>query len=239
MLRYLLIAVMTLAGFSADALAWYNPRTGTFMQRDPLASGVSLRIGNGPNVAVRSSFTFARTTSDQMYDINNHPERIMVHHDVIASYPDGLNIRTYVRNNPLSLVDPYGLCSEDIPRGPTPNGCGAKDGISVPDGGPFGGWTFEPACNDHDRCYGTCGQSKTFCDQEFLRAMLASCRQSWRSTGRLRYTPPVYLAYRACIAQAHIYYKAVSWLGKDAYDKAQKAACARNPRLGPPPPGFI
>lgn len=35
MMRYLLIAILAASAFSADALAWYSPRTGTFMQRDP------------------------------------------------------------------------------------------------------------------------------------------------------------------------------------------------------------
>jgi len=42
------------------------------------------------------------------------------------------------------------------------NGCGAKDGVDVPD------FIFTDACNNHDVCYAQ-GKPKTYCDNKFLK----------------------------------------------------------------------
>jgi hypothetical protein len=102
---------------------------------------------------------------------------------------------------------------------PVPNGCGAADGPHVPD--QWGSANFEPCCNAHDICYGTCLQNKATCDSNFLTCMQGSCDTV--------YPPGTGVAHaarnRACRGVAVVYYKAVSNLGQSAFDAAQREAC--------------
>lgn len=120
---------------------------------------------------------------------------------------------------------------------PSSNGCGSEGGTKVPDSGKgviyipatsgcAGGefdtryykleceFNFLAACNDHDICYGTCGNSKSECDNRFLQAMIDSCSRNK--------TPN---SYYACTQIAYIYYQAVNLLGGSAYLDAQDEAC--------------
>ena len=71
------------------------------------------------------------------------------------------NLFRYVKNNPVNLIDPFGLYS-----GP----CGNKNHSWVPDRPFF--FNFEGPCKAHDECYdcigAKAGKSKTQCDLEFL-----------------------------------------------------------------------
>ena len=57
---------------------------------------------------------------------------------------------------------------DDPSTSPSPNGCGPEGGPAVPDN-PTGcdDTSFLDACNAHDICYGTCGNSKDSCDSVF------------------------------------------------------------------------
>ncbi len=125
----------------------------------------------------------------------------------------GINLSAFIGNNPRNTLDPFGLRKQ---RGmPTINGCGDGSllGGVVPNN-PIG-FIFGPACNGHDICYGTCGNSKESCDKEFFNNMLDMCRS-------FSYLP--YL-YNSCAALALSYYEAVHLLGSGPFEDAQKDAC--------------
>jgi RHS repeat-associated protein len=75
----------------------------------------------------------------------------------------GLNhLYVYAKNNAVNLTDPYGL----LPVMPWPEfgpvcGSGANTGM-IPDG------IYKQACENHDRCYSTCGKSKQECDEAIV-----------------------------------------------------------------------
>lgn len=99
---------------------------------------------------------------------------------------------------------------------PTYNGCGSAGigGYLVPDD--FDDYSFTPACNNHDVCYGTCNANKDTCDSNFLRDMRMVCEQHF-----LDFSP----AKHDCDENAWIYYRAVQVIGGGAYSDAQQEAC--------------
>lgn len=124
-------------------------------------------------------------------------------------------------------------CPSPTPRPgyvPAANGCGAEGGLSAPD--VIGSASFLQACNTHDICYGTCNSVKRDCDQAFLQAMEASCRQQYEGEP---------LPRAGCIAVARSYYNAVSLGGSGPYAAAQSNACecCRAPGGPPAPPGNV
>ncbi len=99
---------------------------------------------------------------------------------------------------------------------PRANGCGPEGGVVsaiIPNR--FMGANFKPACDDHDICYETCRQSKTYCDRRFLKLMRKECEDVYGSGLRRQW----------CKAQAVNYHIAVSQGGGDAYEAAQRDAC--------------
>ncbi|XWX00327.1 hypothetical protein V2A60_008347 [Cordyceps javanica] len=92
---------------------------------------------------------------------------------------------------------------------PSANGCGAKDGIKVPD------LSFGECCNDHDICFGTCSEQFGPCNKKFLGCMVTSC-------ARFAPVPKLFLA---CNGAAATYYLAVQFFGKDAFAAATKELC--------------
>jgi RHS repeat-associated protein len=137
-------------------------------------------------------------------------------------YVDGMNLYQYVINNPIVSFDPYGLA----------NGCGPEGGPDVPDD-PWwiGGGNFEPACNNHDDCYGNCSRTKEDCDKRFRKDLRKACRK------RYWWNPNLMMH---CYGIAEIYVKAVQWWGDDAYNKAQEH-CPTGCKNGgiEPPPGLV
>lgn len=93
------------------------------------------------------------------------------------------------------------------------NGCGSQgaDGVDVPD--QFGDVSFTPACNWHDRCYGTKGLSQSYCDRGMLAKNLDACGDRG-----------------GCRAIAKVYYLGVAAFGGDPYREGQQLACDRDPR---------
>lgn len=124
--------------------------------------------------------------------------------DFPLNHPKKLHPFIYTDNNPINFVDPKGLAC----------GPGTLGDIVFPDNW-FGWYSFESACSQHDNCYGTCGRSKTQCDDEFLQNMLNTCASLtagsyWRNH---------------CEGIADIYYEAVRSRGQNSYNSAQKEAC--------------
>jgi len=121
-------------------------------------------------------------TSDPM----SVAEHFMRWHAGLGKLAQGLpevNSYTYVNNNPLRFVDPFGLeQGNNRQRGypdpkisfpfswPPPKscaGCGtAWNENVVPD-------VYLEACNRHDKCYGTPGRSKLSCDWDFFKDAFA------------------------------------------------------------------
>ena len=147
-------------------------------------------------------------------------------------YSGGINLYEYVGGRAAVALDPRGLCAKQcqVPRKgyiPIPNGCGAKNGFRPPQGGP--GWTFNPACNAHDICYGTCNSSKAICDKNLYNAMLDACDQFWNALpGWEHWNPAAIALFDACLSQAKAYYEAVNLFGQGPFNAAQKEACVCN-----------
>ncbi|MDR1802367.1 MAG: hypothetical protein LBQ94_02060 [Treponema sp.] len=91
------------------------------------------------------------------------------------------------------------------------NGCGAADGIDVPD------LIFKAACDQHDIDYGILGRPKLVSDQRFLRAMTKACVDTFGQNQTL---------LTGCLDIAQVYFIAVTVGGIGAYNRAQ--ALARN-----------
>ena len=80
--------------------------------------------------------------------------------DVSTLSKEELNeLFVYVQNNPLGLMDPYGLGPFGLVCVPAGNPGTAS---WIPDG------VMRKACQAHDECYSTCGKSKGFCDMDFF-----------------------------------------------------------------------
>lgn len=99
-----------------------------------------------------------------------------------------------------------GFEDSNYPYYEQPNGCS-----NSPDSNWFNSGTgFKPACDQHDRCYMTFGNSKKDCDDTFLKQMQDIC-----SSG----TP-----VKGCDLAADFYAWAVGKFGGGAYQEAQKQA---------------
>lgn len=92
------------------------------------------------------------------------------------------------------------------------NGCGVQ-GMSI-DIGHFP--AFTEICNEHDRCYGTCGVSKDQCDREFSQRMNKYCKLQRKRSVDL---------YQNCMGVTSLYTTGVMTLGCSFYLDAQKQAC--------------
>ena len=116
------------------------------------------------------------------------------------------------------------------------NGCGPQGilGGLIPDNyGPVG-WTG--ACNTHDRCYGTYGQTKSNCDVGLINDLKAACNRYYRGQiGLLEYKfgPDLPLDVQdeigrlegetlVCDTRADVYGDAVHSLGASAFAKGQQ-----------------
>lgn len=101
----------------------------------------------------------------------------------------------------------------ELPVQIKPKNCSVADLWEVDDWDSCSGGTdlekkrFAAACNGHDICYRTPGQSRENCDLGFLINMRFICQKYGLKTG--------------CLVAAEAFYKAVDIEGQDPYDKAQ------------------
>lgn len=113
------------------------------------------------------------------------------------------------------------ICPERVPRPgyrPTVNGCGPSGyGWAIPDS--WNRANFTPACNAHDRCYGTCNKSRQQCDIQMRNRMWAACDRAYGRRGQEN------LWRLRCRDRANTYFKAVRRGGQAAYEDAQEEAC--------------
>lgn len=100
------------------------------------------------------------------------------------------------------------------------NGCGSPNGSNIPEiPHPACGYSFKPACDAHDACYGVCsadGEHKSNCDNQFLLSLLDTCAQT---------VAPGTECQQTCKEDALIYATAVKTLGGGPYNNAQKDGC--------------
>ncbi len=79
---------------------------------------------------------------------------------------------------------------------------------------------FKPACDNHDKGYGTCEADKTATDTQFRNELYAACGSCYPNSN------PVELAlYSQCIAFAESFYQLVDKGGSSFYGTAQRNAC--------------
>jgi formylglycine-generating enzyme required for sulfatase activity len=135
----------------------------------------------------------------------------------------GLSIAGWGCNCP-----PYAVTGECKKCPPMQNGCGAANSsVFTPQAlNCFNIYSlngvkrvcFEPACNNHDSCWGTCGASQLQCDLIFYSEMSRICLQSDLDPSELI----------VCLNIAAIYAGVTSGIGGGIlgnFDEAQKAGC--------------
>jgi RHS repeat-associated protein len=196
----------------------YSPRLGRWLQRDPLGyvDGVNMYAyaGSSPTNLV-----------DPLGFTSLLPEAPGSGYDPMLGPFGGdaaqeeLKPWSYPRPGPLTPRLRPGLYGgpryPNNPNAPT-NGC------SSPVGNAPSGVDFSPACNEHDRCYGTLGKSKLVCDREFFNDMVRICLAEANSYN-----------LTTCVWWAFIYYAAVAEYGQPNYDDAQRAARAGYVTMAP------
>jgi hypothetical protein len=114
-------------------------------------------------------------------------------------------------------------CAKPVPKlnyKPPVNGCGPQNGFNPVPQTPLNLATFTPACDEHDRGYGTCNRPKEVTDTQFLHDMKEICTNTYPITGVISAMSLV-----QCARNAEIYYAAVSKLGDDPYKEGQEAGC--------------
>merc|ERR1712098_319516 len=89
------------------------------------------------------------------------------------------------------------------------NGCGPS---AFPIAGPSFG--FESCCEEHDICYGSCGTSRTQCDNDFYSCMYCICQDEGN-----------FLDREFCEELACSYYELVDEFGCFSFNGGQEDAC--------------
>ena len=184
---------------------YYNPSTGRWLSRDPIEENGGLNLYG------------------------------MVDNDPLGNY-DLLGLAPKCTGR--TRGNPAGHCEQrtKISRPgytPTANGCGAAGGRQFPStftvfipnnprlyarnrggGGRSVSYDISAACNAHDICYGTCGESRADCDNRFKADILSICATLTAAAAR-----------NDCQQKAAIYYNAVYLFGRGPYESGQDDAC--------------
>ncbi|XP_033841332.1 group XIIA secretory phospholipase A2 [Periophthalmus magnuspinnatus] len=98
---------------------------------------------------------------------------------------------------------------------PPPNGCGSplfwfQFDIGIP--------SMTKCCNQHDRCYDTCGRKKRDCDEQFQDCLETICRKLQRAFGLTHNV-------QACESAVTLLFDAVMHLGCKPYLDSQRESC--------------
>lgn len=130
---------------------------------------------------------------------------------------------------PIAIPEVLDHCEDTRPAPlyePDVNGCGPESEPTLTEGitfvARFGRADFVPACDDHDRCYGTCNADKEDCDDDFQRMMEMECIEAWAGDPLLRRNP---LLLVQCITIAAAFHEAVDRRGAQPFRGGQIEAC--------------
>ncbi|XP_060782597.1 group XIIA secretory phospholipase A2-like isoform X2 [Neoarius graeffei] len=118
-----------------------------------------------------------------------------------------------------------GVCQFQCPDGgmpfPRPGHNPSHNGCSTPLFGFYfdiGIPSITNCCNQHDRCYDTCGQRKLDCDKQFQVCLKTIC---WNLLNVLELDQSV----QVCESRVSLIFDAVMHLGCRSYLDSQRAAC--------------
>jgi RHS repeat-associated protein len=190
-------------------------------------------------VKMETEFDWNRTFTGQVFDVETglmlYRNRYystelgrFVSRDPIVYDGNDKNVYRYLQNVPIIMGDPLGLFAPGIDVSgmwPSSQPCCKKKKLIQKHGKPFetngctgvpdapyhpNAYSFKSACDAHDICYEICGASKAGCDVSFLNDMLTICNSL--SAGPLKSN---------CRSNAYIYYAAVYWIGRSAFNSAQ------------------
>lgn len=214
----------------------FNPADGRWISRDPLMEkdgwNLMAYLHNSPYLqyellGTMSCEDFGFTQSDIMFEVGNQTiQKLQNEADETQECPEGSRIRrASVEYNDgcihgwVKAKLQYRLTSQKEGYVPEANGCGAAgSGISSYIPNTYYYFDFEDACNNHDKCYGTCNTDKDTCDSTFHSELKDACYNK-----NVLWAPAMFIL---CLEHlSTIYYLAVSFLGKDAYEEAQDEAC--------------
>uniref|UniRef100_A0A803JMU3 Group XIIA secretory phospholipase A2 n=1 Tax=Xenopus tropicalis TaxID=8364 RepID=A0A803JMU3_XENTR len=96
-----------------------------------------------------------------------------------------------------------------------PNGCGSPVfGLHFDIGIP----SMTKCCNQHDRCYDSCGMMKNDCDEQFQNCLSKICTDVQKTLG-------ISESVKACETTVGLLFDAVIHLGCKPYLESQRAAC--------------
>jgi RHS repeat-associated protein len=214
---------------------YHGPEPGRFLSRDPLGSYAHLLLGGAQSVEFLSpvvhteqlgaSYLTARGTRGlPLFVVGTY---------VLRRAGSEVNAYSFLDGSPSSETDPFGLtpgwrkCKppeewmEKQNAAPvTPNGCSVPPVLLLLGGSktmdpanPRGYYSFESACDAHDKCYGNCSKTQKSCDDAFRQALYRACEGL---EGRQA---------RQCISDAGEYYSAVALWGPGRYKRGQMSRC--------------
>lgn len=215
-----------------------NPADGRWISRDPLMEkdgwNLIAYLHNSPylkyEILGSMSFyceDFGMTQTDVMFATANQvAQNLNTQADATQECPKGARTRRVsVEYNDgctrgfFKAKLQYRLKTQKKGYVPKANGCGAAgSGISKYIPNNYYYFDFEKACNNHDKCYGTCNTNKDSCDSTFHLELKNACYNK-----KVLWSPVMFIL---CLEHlSTIYYLAVSFLGKDAYENGQDEAC--------------
>jgi RHS repeat-associated protein len=186
----------------------YGPEILAFLQRDPFGYVDGLSVYNG---WFALGFGGDPSGTQSVQGVNG---TCLLLNGVFVNCPSNAKIRSSGGSH----------CYRSTIQNSRPiavNGCGPEGGVIagidlIPDGPPGMGSIFISPCNLHDRCYGTCGATKSTCDTRLFQNAARVCRTVYRRNP---------MRYAACLRVAQMYFEAVRDHGANVFESAQDDAC--------------